>query len=244
MKKVICLFLSFLPLIATAQFEQKVSLNFSVGGFKTLGRDHISREWYPLQMANYKTGIMASAGLQINLSRRFSAMISTAIMFTGGWFYQWGNYNYLHYSITDTLTDEIVAIGDNKLNFLNVSLGISPKYYLFPGKKWNPYVFAGIYMNYTHANYTNNIKKDAIRLGMLPPYANNPFLEKNTGLGFSPGIGIEYETSEKLCLSLTAGYSFILLQKNNFKQPELDEDFNAFFLQAGVRFSFLKSKKL
>jgi len=235
------------PILLNAQFEQKVSINFSVGGFKTFGYEMGEYEYDPLQMPHYKSGLIAEAGFQYNVNRHFSIMAATGIMYSGSWSFIIGEYDYLHYTIIDSITEQVLAEGINKLNFFNFSVGVFPKYYLLPSKKWNPYVFAGLSINYTHAKYTDNYWKDANDHNYLPPDDNgpyDPFLEKNTGVGFIPGIGIEYSRNDKFKLTLTSGYSLILLKEENFKNQYVIENFNAFFLQIGARLSFLKSKNL
>lgn len=244
--KILFLFFIFFFSVLEAQFEQKMSINFSIGGFKTFGYDMGENEYDPLQMPHYKPGIMIDAGFQYNFSRRFSIMASTGIIYSGGWAFKIGDTDYLHYTITDSITEETLAEGTNKLNLFNFSVGIYPKFYLFPSKKWNPYIFAGLNFNSTHAKFTNNWYKDADKVDYLAPEDTdyNPFLEKNTGLGCIPGIGIEYSISDKLKLTLASGYSLILLKGENFPNQLVTENFNAFFLQAGVRLSFLKTKNL
>lgn len=234
-----------LTISAAAQFEQKVSINISLGSFKTFGKAF--GVYDPMQMPNYKPGLMAEAGLQFNLNRRLSIMTNAGLMYSGGWSYIMGENDYMHFAIYDTITEEILAEGYNKLDFLNFSFGIIPKYYLIPGKKWNPYLFAGVNINYTHANYTDNWWKTSNELDMLPPDDSgpyNPFLENNFGIGFIPGIGIEYSPGDKFGITFTTGYTLILLNEKNIKSEHMVENFNAFFLQAGIRLSFLKSKDL
>jgi hypothetical protein len=245
-KGFVILFL-ILPLITFAQFEQKVSINISAGMFKTFGYDMGEFEYDPLQMPHYKPGILIDAGIQYNINRRFSIMATTGIMYSGGWSFKIGDYDYLHYAITDSITEETLAEGINKLNFFNFHVGIFPKFYLLPSKKWNPYIFAGVSINYTSAKYTNNYWEDANREGYLPPDDSgpyDPFLEKNTGLGFIPGLGLEYSRSDRFRIYMATGYSMIFLQEQNFKSVYVTENFNAFFVQVGLRFAFLKSKDL
>lgn len=248
MRKCLFLFSSLLvPLILNAQFEQKASINLSIGSFKTFGYEMGEFDYDPLQMPHYKPGIMAEAGIQYNISRHFSVMANVGMMYSGSWSYLIGEYDYLHYIITDPLTEEVLAEGYNELNFFNFDIGIYPKYYLFAGKKWTPYFFAGVNINFTHANFTDNWWKDANKLGVLPaddtgPY--DPFLENNAGIGLVPGIGIEYGPTDKFAFYLSAGYYLIPLNEKNFKSEYVIENFNAFFLQAGIRFSFIKSKNL
>jgi opacity protein-like surface antigen len=245
MKKLIIFLFAFLvSCLANAQFEQKVSLNFSVGGFKTFGKAMGTDD--PMQMPHYRPGFTAGTELQYNMNRRLSVMINAGFMYSGSWYYKIGEGNYLHYTITNS-TDLVVAEGENKLNFLNFSIGVVPKFYLFTIKKWNPYIFAGIDINFTRANYTDNIWKDAKRLDMLPPDDTgpySPFLEKNRGVGFLTGIGVGYNPAEKVSIFIESGYNEIMLHKENFKRTDLVENLNAIFFRTGIRLSFLKSKNL
>lgn len=247
-KSVVLILFLFITVISYSQFEQKVSLNIYAGGFKTFGKAMGMYNYDPMQMPHYRPGITAGAQLQFNFNRHLSFLAEISFMYSGSWFYRMGDYNYLHYTIiTDTVTNEVLAEGENRLNLLNFSIGFSPKFYLFAVKKLNPYFFAGVNLNFTHANYTDNIWKDANRLNILPsddtgPYS--PFLENNTGLGFFPGIGIDYNPTEKFSFFLDAGYSLIFMNDKNFKSPYLEENLNAATLRAGIRFSFLKSKNL
>jgi opacity protein-like surface antigen len=247
MKKYLLLFLLvFITSRVYPQFEQKVSLNFSLGGFKTVGK--AIGGYDPMQMPHYKPGIMAGAGLQYNLNRHFSVNFDISVMYSANWYYNPnGDNNFLHYTIiTDTVTNEILAEGENKLNLFNLGIGIVPKYYLFATKKWNPYLFAGINLNFTHATFTNNSWKDFVRLGLNQPGDTpyNPYLEKNTGIGFLPGIGLDFNPSEKFSFFLEGGYSLILLNTKNFKETWAVENLNALIFWTGIRFSFLKSKNL
>ncbi|MCU0457402.1 MAG: outer membrane beta-barrel protein [Bacteroidales bacterium] len=245
-KGLILLFL-FLSLLTFSQFEQKVSINISAGMFKTFGYETGEGDYDPLQMPHYRPGPIAEAGIQYNINRRLSVMVSAGIMYSGSWSFMTGDYDYLHYTIFDPETEEPIAEGINKLNLFNLQAGIFPKFYLFPSKKWNPYLFAGISMNFTSAKYTNNWWKDADRLGVLGPddeVPYDPFLEKNNGLGFIPGLGVEYGQTDRLRIYMSTGYYLIALNEKNFKNELVIENFNAFFIQLGVRLAFLKSKDL
>jgi len=245
-KRIFILGFFLLPAFVYAQFEQKVSFNLSVGSFKTFGKEMGKYDYDPMQMPHYKPGIIAETGIQLNLSRRFSVMAGVSVMYAPKWSFMIGDYDYLHYQISDTITEEVLAEGINKLNLFNFCIGIYPKCYLLPVKKWNPYIFAGLNYNFTRAEYTDNYFVDAGKVNYLPsdytPYS--PFLENSSGIGFIPGAGIEYTSSDKFGFTLSAGYSLILLKEENFKSEYLVGNFNAILLQAGIRFSFLKSKDL
>ena len=246
-KSHLLLFVFLLPYLASAQFEQKISINLSAGMFKTFGKKTQGEYNDPLQMPNYKMGLGSNLGLQFNLNRHLSLVTDFGIMYSPGWSYRVGsNDNYLHYTIFDSL-ETYYGEGTNYLNLLSLNIGITPKYYLFADKKWKPYFFAGVNINFTSAKFTNNQWQAAHDFGILSsndtgPYNN--FLERNVGLGFSPGIGVEFEPNDKLAFFLSSGYYMIMMNKKNFKSEYLKENFNALFLQVGVRFSFLKSKDL
>ena len=245
-KKIYILAFLIFPLTASAQFEQKVSINLSAGMFKTFG-DKWS-EYHPKQMPNYKAGIASELGFQYNINRRFSILAEFGIMYSGGWsLISKEGYNPMHYEVwSDTVT--VVSEGFNELNLSNFSISIKPELYLLPGKKFNPFIYTGININYTRANYTDNQWIDFVNHGLNNPDDTpyNPFLKKNIGFGLNPGLGIEYSPSDKISISLTSGYCFIFMNEKNFQYDEPDriENFNAFLLQAGIRYSFFKSKDL
>ena len=247
MKKRLLLFLViFSPFVANAQFEQKVSLNFAAGAFKTFGTKLGVNE--PMQMPNYKTGFSASGGAQFKLSNRFSLSVDLGFMVSERWDYHTGDdNNYLHWSINDPITSELIAEGENYLDIFNYSIDIKPIYYLNQPKKLNFFLYTGISFNSTTAYYEDTQWAKLSELGMLPaddtgPYNDN--LEKNIGLGLNPGLGLEFFPKERVGFNLTTGYYFMLLNKKNFKNSEREENFNAVIIQAGLRFYFIKSKDL
>jgi hypothetical protein len=82
---------------------------------------------------------------------------------------------------------------------------------------------------------------------MLDPDDSGPDranIEDNTGLGLYPGIGLELNVSDRIGFHIIAGYYYILLKEDRFYVPEQNENLNAITIQAGIRFSFLKSKDL
>jgi len=245
--KSLILFFLFLPLTSLAQFEQKVSINFASGTFKTVGNK--LGEYDPMQMPNYQLGFSANGGLQFKINERFSLMANFGIMISQRWSYKEGdNNNYLYWSIIlDTITYEPIAEGENYLDIQNFSFSVIPKYYLNPGKRWNPYFYAGVNINLTRAYFEDNEWIALEKLNMLDPDDTGPYnynLEKNLGIGFNPGFGVEYFPNERIGFYFSSGYYFIMLNKKNFKSPEQEENFNALVLQAGLRLYFIKSKDL
>jgi len=78
--------------------------------------------------------------------------------------------------------------------------------------------------------------------GLYDP--SRDFLEENSGIGFNPGLGVEYSPNDRIHFYLEPGYYFIMLNEKNFKAQERVENFNAFVLTAGLRYFFIKSKDL
>ena len=255
-RKTLLLLIISVPLLATAQFEQKISLNLSGGAFSNIGPKTWMPEWgssaedeEPLQIANYKPGVFITLGLQYNLNRHLSFQADVGMMYSGNWFYDiYDGVNYTEYRIWDPADEDILLEqGHNEFTLRNVGVGLTPKYYLMPGKRMNPFLFGSLSFNFTSTTFDDNEWKAYRDLDMLAPDDSGPdraFIENNTGMGFYPGIGLEFNVSDKFGFHLTAGYYFILLNETEFLTPEQNENLNAITLQAGVRFSFLKSKDI
>ena len=238
--------LLFISILASAQYEQLMSITLSAGTFNTFGYKYGDVE--AMQMPNYGVGLSANGGLQFRINERLSLLAEIGIMLTRSWSYidSDGN-NYMYWSIRDTVSNELMAEGENYLDLVNYSFSLKPKYYLLQGKKWNPYLFVGININLTSAYFEDQGWMELEKRNLLPPDDTGPsdgFLETNTGLGFNPGAGVEYKLSEKLYLNLSAGYYFIALSKDNFKIPTREEHFHSLILQVGMRIYFIKTKDL
>jgi hypothetical protein len=248
MKKLIFLIIFLIIGIkANSQFEQKVSLTFSSGFIKTYG-DKYFEEDAPYQMPNYKAGFSANAGAQFNLSRRLSLLADVGVIHSPKWSYIYPNgAEAAHFEIMDSITHStLLAEGYNELNFTNYSIGAQVKFYFLTGRKWNPYAFIGPNINYSSAKYTDNFYKALVRIDYLHGnYENyNLFLEKNVGFGLISGIGVEFCPNDKLGFYLSASHYLIFMNQDQFPYPKRKENYKAYMGQAGVRFSFLKSKKL
>jgi hypothetical protein len=245
-KGLILLFVILFPFHADAQYDQKISLSFAAGTFKTFGKE--LGEYGPMQMPNYRMGINANGGLQFKISSRFSISAELGIMVSEKWSYKVGdNNNYLYWSIYDTVTGNLIAEGERYLDIFNYSIGIKPIYYVTQGKKWSTFVYAGVNVNITRANYEDTEWPKLKELNRLSADDNGPYndyLEQNTGIGFNPGLGVEFFPKDRIGISLTTGYYFIKLNKDNFKSYSQVENFNAFVIQAGLKMYFIKSKDL
>ena len=256
--KLIFFALVFIPLITSAQFEQKISVTLSGGMFATLGPNTWMPDWgsveeerEPLQIANYKPGVSATAGIQYNLNRHFSIQAELGLLSSSKWFYDdYDGHNYYEWAIWDPITDDLLAEGENELTMRNIGIGFTPKYYLMPGKKINPFLFTGVSVNFTSTTYEDNewqAWQDLDMMDQFDPDGDGPdraFIEENTGLGLNPGVGVEISINDNIGFHVLGGYYLVLLGEDSFYVPEQHENIHAIIVQAGLKFSFLKSKDL
>jgi hypothetical protein len=233
--------------LVNGQYDQKISFNLDIGTFKTLGTKYTEATG-PFQFPNYKMGLYSNIGAQFRLGKHFSLAADFGVMISNRWNYttqDTDNWNY--WTIEDTTTWEILAEGENYLDLHNYALSIKPKYYLLPESKWDPYFFTGINVNWTRCWYENSYWYAMEDLGLLSPDDTEPwndYLEESFGIGFNPGFGVEYNNGQMMIFFCEAGYYFIALDENMFKDPARIENFNAFVFQAGIRLFFIKSKDL
>jgi len=246
-KRLLVLGFILFPALVFAQFEQKVSINLSAGGFKTFGKKYTEYTG-PLQMPNYKLGLTVNGEFQFRIGEHLSVAAGFGIMTTNRWNYSTPDKdNWLYWTIEDTTTWQLLAEGEDYLDLRNYSVFASPKYYLLPGKKWDPYFFAGVNLNWTRAWFENNLWAAMDKLGRLAPDDPGPWndnLEESFGIGFNPGFGVEYSSGGRFHFYIETSYYFIALDKNNFKDPSRVENFNAVVFQAGCRLNFIKTKEL
>jgi hypothetical protein len=239
--------LFLLPELLSAQYEQKISVNLSAGGFKTFGNKY-NEETGPRQMPNYKMGFAANGGIQFKIGEHLSLSADFGIMMTNLWNYKTPDKdNWLYWTIDDTITGAVLEEGEDYLDLRNYSLSVKPKYYLSHGKKWNPYFFTGLNINWTSAWFENNLWAAQFKRGLIPPDITEPYndnLENSFGIGLNPGLGIEYSPGDQFHFYFETGYYMISLQKENFKDPDREENFNAVPFQIGLRLNFIKSKEL
>jgi hypothetical protein len=243
--KILILGFFLFPLLLNAQYEQKIGIDLSVGGFKTFGPT--GTDDMPMQMPNYKPGFSANGGLQFKISKKMSLVAKGGIMFSTKWAYKGEDFvNDLTWVIDDTVHGVQIA-GQDYLDIFNYSFGVSLKYYFMPEKKWDPYIYAGANVNWTRAYFDNTEWAAYKKLGWLSAedtIPGNDNLEQSFGIGFNPGAGLEYSLNNRIHFFLESGYYLILLQKENFKDPSREENFHAFHFQVGCRLFFLKSKEL
>lgn len=248
MKKLFLIPFLLIPALSFAQFNQKLSINLSPGLFKTFGEKY-TVEGFAMQFPNYQPGLAANAGIQVSFTERFSLAAELGFLLTNEWDYRAnpGDDPYLYWAVYDPETDELLEEGENFLDFRNYSFGIKPKLYLLKVTKLNPYLMAGLNINITRCWFENNYWYAQKELGLIPPEETEPWndnLLENLGVGFNPGMGLEFTPGKRIHIYLEAGYYFISLNEKNFTDPPRVENFNAFIIQSGVRINFLKSKDL
>jgi hypothetical protein len=255
-KKTVLLLLLLVPLALHSQFEQKISVNLSGGMFTTMGASVYQPDYWasseddiPLQISNYKPGPDAMLGIQYNLNRHFSIQVDVGVLFSGSWYFDVGeDINYTEFWVWDPDDEEILLTsGENELTLKNIGIGITPKYYIRPGKKINPYLFAGISLNFTSTTFEDNYWAALKEFGLLDPPDDPPEranIEKNIGPGFFPGVGLDLALGDRFSLFLLSGIHVVMLKEGNFYTPEQQENLKALSAQAGIRVSFVKSKEL
>lgn len=256
-----------------AQFENKVTFNFSLGAIQPIGaKEYIYQSnnlhyentfLMPYLFSNYKQGFTFTGGVQFNINRFFSVGTGIGVERIGNWefteSYTWNDErierDFLSWTITsgETLLEE----GVNELSLYNLSIGVFPRINLAYGKKVNPYVFAEITFNYTDINYLNKQRVAWIDLGeTVEDYdewyssLTSPVAFKNTpqssfGVGLYPGMGIDFNISQNLGIFLQGGYSFISINKSDLEEANLEpENFKTIKVELGVKVSFLRSKDI
>jgi hypothetical protein len=261
---VLCLVLLYIPNNVFTQFEQKLSVNISAGYFNTVGTYGFTDEWSsgpddlePTLMPNFEGGPSVFAGLQYNFSRHFSVEFQFGFSFSFNWYFDDSGgsdepFNYLYYEVIGDSTEwEVLASGDNYMDLTNFHFGLAPRYYFSPGKKINPFIFAGINFNITDVYFDDQATIAHEKFGLLDEYelqggtgdvAN--WFDYQSGIGIIGGAGIEYALNDYLGLFLTATYHYIPLKEEAFIYGIKHADFHAINIHFGGRFSFLKSKDL
>ncbi|MCP4314034.1 MAG: hypothetical protein GY790_22505, partial [Bacteroidetes bacterium] len=129
----------------------------------------------------------------------------------------------------------------------NLVFGFTPKYYFLPGKKLNPFAFAGITYTITNVNFIDNAYDDYVSNGLLdgPDVGDvNYWFTDHSGIGMSVGAGAVYSVSDFLGLFAHAGYYFTPLKEDAFIYNLKYANFHALNISLGVRLSFIKSKDL
>jgi outer membrane protein W len=210
----ILLTLFSLTKVVKAQFEQKFTFQASAGYVQT-----VSPDWFAEELPY---GGSFDAGMQYNFSRKLSVAVLvkyTRLSNTEEWFDDFNgvNYNYVY-----------------GLGHLGISL--CPKYRFFTRSRINPYVFAGISLNYIH--YWEE---------QTEPEQNTWKHTFPTSFGYTGGLGIDIRLNDNMALFLQGGlYWFVLIDEydEGYDTVTLGEILNTFSVQLGININLFKSKSL
>jgi hypothetical protein len=258
---------------AVAQFEQKVTLNFSVGSimpigvkeytYKSINGDYINTWLMPYLFSNYKMGYSFTGGALFNINRYFSLGTGIGVERIGNWeytdSYTMNGVRYEKEFLAWEITQEgsVLDEGINELKMYNLSIGVFPRVNLAYGKRLNPYVFVEVTFNYTDINYVDNRRDSWIDLGgseqsydewfesLSSPSAYNKTPQSSFGVGLYPGVGFDFNLNSNMGLFIQGGYSFISINKSDLEEANLEpESFNTIKVEVGIKFSFLRSKDI
>jgi len=161
--------------------------------------------------------LFSNFGTGINVSGGIQYNINRRFSIAGniGFMSHWGWY----YS-------DIIFVED--VGLWNLQIGVAPKLYLMPSKKINPYIFAEVNLNYTD---------------LFVDFGTESLDEGYPGLGFYPGLGIDFRISDNFGIFTQAGFNTILINEDPYAL-EMYENYNAYKVEVGVKISFLKSKTI
>lgn len=244
------------PVNLKGQFEQKLSLNITAGYFNTVGWNGHEENWEdhgPSLMPNFVGGISVNAGLQYNFSRYFSIEYQAGYSFAPGWYFDASDeysesYNYLYYEIYDDATGTVLDKGENYMDMTNFHMAILPRYYFASGNRLNPFLYAGISLNYTDVYFENNEYEASLSANREDLYEENNDLinwfDYQVGVGFMAGAGIEYFLNNHLGLFVVARYHLVPMKESSFVNNSYLAHYHDIGILLGARISFLKSKEL
>ena len=241
-----------------AQFEQRLSLNLAGGIFNTIGAsgyepDYSSQVDEPTLMPNFEPGFSGAAGLHYNLNRNLSVGVQLGVMISSGWYYDYSDpqsepYNYLYYEIyRDTVSYIVEASGENELFLTAIHLDLSPRYYLVPGNRINPYLFAGFSITYVDVYFQDHEFDYLETNNRLDEYSTNPlhsWFDNSIDFGIQAGAGVEFMVSDNLGIFAQAKYHLTRLNEDAFYDSIKMANLHCLLVHAGIRLSFLKSKEL
>ena len=236
-----------LPLVVFSQFEQKFTLNFSIGLVNPYGEsDYLESDIetdiftgtyaqpYPYLMSNFGAGAIFTGGIQVNYNRRFSMYFNLQFFRIRKWYYgyEWNfmdsqstvSGSWMEWEITQTdidpnsPTDEVFESGENELTMINLGLAAMPKVYILPGRLINPYLFAEVGFNFTDLKLDNSYGAAKDEYGV-------------ESLETEP---VEYVVEQSVGLGVYPGLGFDISVNENL----------GLFLQSGFSFIFINNGKL
>jgi hypothetical protein len=239
--------LSFiLPInVCMAQFDKKIT--FSVYGGQILPLlKKVDKDSIPYIFPNFKNIFQLGVGMQYNLNNKISIG---------------GNLSYFNgftYNDPEELQKGTVAASvieeENKQYasyFSNLIMGSYFKYNFMPDKKFNPYAYGEVNLNFYSAlvqprlRYLDNtalFDKEEDQVG--DKYTILRFNKREIPLAIAfgglIGAGLDYKLSNSFKIFLQSSYNHAFTNR----QGEMKIDMNYINSQLGVRFSLFKEKSL
>jgi hypothetical protein len=231
------LFFSFLP--SKAQFDKKITFNAFIGGFEPIGAK-VDPDGIPYVFPNFKNGGQIGLGGQYNLNPNFSVglnLVSSASI--------------TYKDPTPLQSGQSLDETKYKSSFSMYSLGADIRYKLFPGKKFNPYVYGELNFNIykgTVAPHFEYIDQSQPDVDTLPNISNKYTISRfnqreinsSFALGVLGGAGFDLKVSNTFVLFAQTSYNLKFTNNNSIIQKNL----NYISAQVGLRFSIFKSKSL
>ncbi|MFL5731483.1 MAG: outer membrane beta-barrel protein, partial [Cytophagaceae bacterium] len=190
---------------------------------------------------NFKNGGQAGLGVQYNINPSLSVGLNAGTSVS------------IKYVDPLPLSSAVGSIGDDnyKSRFANFSIGTDFRYKFLAAKKFSPYVYGEVNVNFysarvqPHYTYINQNKP-------YDPYDPNGIDSKYTiarynarevssvAMGVTGGVGFDLKISNTFVLFLQSGYNIKFTQGNETMLKNL----NFININTGLRFSLFKSKSL
>lgn len=245
MKKsfIIVLLLTLLSFASKAQYEHRFSATFSAGSVSTFSTvetvDELSlfsTEYDPAAFANFETGYAITGGFHLNPGKRFTLAINVNYIGLNTWSYD--------YDIEESFLNNKVMYAD-ALIAQSVGIGAAPRLYLNPRSGWRVYMQLEASINYLTLTYDDGFS------------GYNEILKSTYAFGIQPSFGLDVRITEHIGIFLQNGVAFNMYSKSQFPTSFFDktsgtdrpvdlqkDNLNMLRIDLGLRFSFLKSKKI
>jgi hypothetical protein len=196
-----------------AQYEKKLTLQVSAGYVSAL-----SPSWF---QKYYPDGSSGNIGVQYNFSRKFSI----AILANSSFF--WG--------VNQTVQEDDSYIETNS-NYLQLGMGIAPKFRFLTNGRLNPFVLGGLSANYLKYEYYSEERSwDGDEWDVDIDYDD----EQTPALGLVFGAGFDYRITDDFSLFTITGVKSVWNPDSDYRDL-----LNSFYVQLGFNINLFKSKSL
>lgn len=239
---ILVLLLACLSYSVKAQYEHRFSATFSGGAamtFSTVETVSSFDSWDlsdndPAAFGNFEPSSYYSLGFHLNPGKRFALVINADIAGFNKWSYDY-----------DYSFDEYKIDYNDRLHARKTSLGVAPRLYL------NPRSGVRVYMQ---------LKASLAQLSLI--YENyfedeTRFLDNTMAIGVEPAFGLDIRAGERFGIFFQNSVEFNMFNESQFPTSFFDtwvggdnsidlqkDNLNMFKVELGLRYSFLKSKKI